>query len=110
MFQERIKRGESVNMREFLYPLLQGYDSVAMDVDLEIGGSDQTFNMLAGRTLMKAMRGKNKFILFTQPKMSDWEKNFYKLRRLILMLSYGQFGYVTRGCLRRLGLLLRSLY
>ena len=70
MFQERIKRGESVNMREFLYPLLQGYDSVAMDVDLEIGGSDQTFNMLAGRTLMKAMRGKNKFILST-PLLAD---------------------------------------
>src|SRR3989344_4917314 len=39
MYQERIKRGEAVNMREFLYPLLQGYDSVAMDVDLEQGGT-----------------------------------------------------------------------
>src|SRR3989344_7732940 len=37
MFQERIKKGETVNLREFLYPLLQGYDSVVMDVDLEIG-------------------------------------------------------------------------
>lgn len=65
MFQERLKLGESINMREFLYPLLQGYDSVAMDVDLEIGGTDQTFNMLAGRTLMKAMKGKEKFVMTT---------------------------------------------
>jgi tyrosyl-tRNA synthetase len=53
-----------------LYPLLQGYDSVAMDVDLELGGSDQTFNMLAGRTLMKAMKNKEKFVM-TTPLLSD---------------------------------------
>lgn len=70
MFQERLKAGESINLREFLYPLLQGYDSVAMDVDLELGGSDQTFNMLAGRTLMKAMKGKEKFVM-TMPLLSD---------------------------------------
>src|SRR3990167_8179192 len=70
MFQARIKAGESINLREFLYPLLQGYDSVAMDVDLELGGSDQTFNMLAGRTLMKTMKGKEKFVM-TAPLLSD---------------------------------------
>lgn len=70
MYQERMKRGETVNLREFLYPLLQGYDSVAMDVDLELGGSDQTFNMLAGRTLMKAMKGKEKFVM-TTPLIAD---------------------------------------
>ena len=70
MFQERLKSGESINLREFLYPLLQGYDSVAMDVDLELGGTDQTFNMLAGRTLMKAMKGKEKFVM-TTPLLSD---------------------------------------
>lgn len=70
MFQERLREGESINMREFLYPLLQGYDSVAMDVDLELGGSDQTFNMLAGRTLMKAMKNKEKFVM-TTPLLSD---------------------------------------
>ena len=70
MFQERIKAGEEINMREFLYPLFQGYDSVAMDVDLELGGSDQTFNMLAGRTLMKKMKGKEKFVM-TTPLLSD---------------------------------------
>ncbi len=70
MFQERLKSGESINLREFLYPLLQGYDSVAMDVDLELGGSDQTFNMLAGRSLMKAMKNKEKFVM-TTPLLSD---------------------------------------
>ncbi|MSU44756.1 tyrosine--tRNA ligase [Candidatus Nomurabacteria bacterium] len=70
MFQERLKAGETINVREFLYPLLQGYDSVAMDVDLELGGSDQTFNMLAGRTLMKTMKGKEKFVM-TTPLLSD---------------------------------------
>lgn len=70
MFQERIKRGEGVNLREFLYPMLQGYDSVAMDVDLEIGGSDQTFNMLCGRTLLKSFKNKDKFVL-TTPLLED---------------------------------------
>ena len=70
MFQERLKAKESINLREFLYPLLQGYDSVAMDVDLELGGSDQTFNMLAGRTLMKGMKNKEKFVM-TTPLLTD---------------------------------------
>jgi len=69
-FQERIKKGETVNLREFLYPLLQAYDSVVMEVDLELGGSDQTFNMLAGRTLMKSMKGKEKFVM-TTPLIAD---------------------------------------
>ncbi len=70
MFQERLKKGESINLREFLYPLLQAYDSVEMEVDLELGGSDQTFNMLAGRTLLKAMKNKEKFVM-TTPLLSD---------------------------------------
>ncbi len=70
MFQERLKKGEPINLREFLYPLLQGYDSVALDIDLELGGSDQTFNMLCGRTLMKQMSQKEKFVM-TTPLLSD---------------------------------------
>ena len=70
MYQERMKEGEEINMREFLYPLLQAYDSVHMDIDLELGGSDQTFNMLAGRTLMKKMKHKDKFVM-TTPLLSD---------------------------------------
>jgi tyrosyl-tRNA synthetase len=65
MFQERLRSGEEINMREFLYPLLQAYDSVHMDVDLEMGATDQTFNMLTGRTLMKKMKGKEKFVMTT---------------------------------------------
>lgn len=63
MFQRRTKRGDTVWTHETLYPLLQGYDSVAMDVDLEIGGTDQVFNMLIGRELMQKMRGKEKFVI-----------------------------------------------
>lgn len=65
MFQERIKNGGTVWTHEALYPLLQGYDSVALDVDLEIGGTDQLFNMLIGRELQEKMRNKEKFTLTT---------------------------------------------
>lgn len=74
MFQDRIKKGESINLREFLYPLLQGYDSVAMNVDLEQGGTDQTFNMLAGRTLVKSYLNKEKFVM-TLPLLTDASGN-----------------------------------
>jgi len=53
MFKKRIEEGKDLYLHEFLYPLAQAYDSVVMDVDLEIGGNDQMFNMLCGRTLMK---------------------------------------------------------
>src|SRR3990167_6631262 len=65
MFQRRLQHGDTVWLSETLYPLLQGYDSVAMDVDLEIGGTDQEFNMLVGRELMKKMKNKEKFVLTT---------------------------------------------
>ncbi len=66
MFQERIKNKKPIYLHEFLYPVAQGYDSVVMDVDLEVGGSDQMFNMMAGRDLMKSMKGKEKFVLGTK--------------------------------------------
>jgi len=66
MFQERLKKNEPIYLHEFLYPVAQAQDSVVMDVDLEIGGSDQVFNMLAGRTLMKAVKGKEKYVLATK--------------------------------------------
>jgi tyrosyl-tRNA synthetase len=65
MFEKRIKEGQPVHLHEFFYPLMQGYDSVAMNVDMEIGGNDQTFNMLMGRTMMKS-RGKEKYVLTTK--------------------------------------------
>lgn len=66
MFEEREKTGKPIYIHEFLYPLMQGYDSIAMDVDGEIGGNDQTFNMLVGRTLLKQMRNKEKFVITTK--------------------------------------------
>lgn len=63
MFQKRIKEGRDIRLHEFLYPIFQAYDSVVMDVDLEIGGNDQIFNMLAGRTLLKKIKNKEKFVL-----------------------------------------------
>src|SRR3989344_2609663 len=66
MFQERTKMGKEIYLHEFLYPIFQAYDSVTMDVDMEIGGNDQTFNMLAGRTLMKKLKNKEKFVLATK--------------------------------------------
>jgi len=54
MYQKRIEKKQPIYMHEFLYPLMQGYDSVALQSDLEIGGTDQTFNLLAGRTIQKA--------------------------------------------------------
>jgi len=65
MFQERFQRGEEVWVSEILYPLLQGYDSVALDVDLEIGATDQKFNMLVGRKLQKIYQKREKFVLTT---------------------------------------------
>ncbi len=66
MFSKRMKEDAAISLQEFIYPLLQGYDSVAMDVDLEIGGNDQMFNMLAGRTLQKIYNHKDKDILTTK--------------------------------------------
>lgn len=63
LFEKRLEAGFPIKLHEFLYPLMQAYDCVHMDVDLEIGGSDQTFNMLAGRDLMKSMKKKEKFVL-----------------------------------------------
>ncbi|MBD3300044.1 MAG: tyrosine--tRNA ligase [Candidatus Moranbacteria bacterium] len=62
MFERRLKDGDPIRLHELVYPLMQGYDGVAMKVDLEIGGADQTFNMLIGRDLSKAYLGKEKFV------------------------------------------------
>jgi len=82
----KIKPPAPIYLHEFLYPLAQGYDSVAMEVDLEIGGNDQTFNMLVGRDLIKAILGKEKFVLTmklladpTGKKMGKTEGNMINL-------------------------------
>lgn len=63
MFQKRLRQGREVWLNELLYPLMQGYDSVAMNVDLEVGGTDQTFNMLVGRKLQRIYNKKEKYVL-----------------------------------------------
>ncbi len=66
MFQQRLKKGQEINFIEFIYPMLQGYDSVAINVDVEVGGTDQTFNMMAGRDLLKKYKKKEKFVITTK--------------------------------------------
>lgn len=66
MFQKRMEERKPIHLHEFLYPVMQGYDSVAMNVDMELGGNDQTFNMLAGRDLMRTLKNKEKFVVTTK--------------------------------------------
>lgn len=66
MFQARLKSKEPIYLHEFLYPVAQGYDSVEMNVDLEVGGNDQLFNMMVGRNLCKAIKNKEKYVLTTK--------------------------------------------
>lgn len=63
MFDNRMKEGKPIYVHEFFYPMMQGYDSVAMEVDGEVGGNDQLFNMLTGRTLLKEMKQREKFVM-----------------------------------------------
>ena len=66
MFAKRKEENKPIFLHEFMYPVMQAYDSVAMDVDGEVGGNDQTYNMLAGRDLMKNLKNKEKFVLTTK--------------------------------------------
>ncbi len=83
-FNKRYKGGQSISVHEFLYPLVQGYDSVAMKADVELGGTDQKFNLLVGRQLQEAY-GQEPQVALTMPilegldgvqKMSKSLKNY----------------------------------
>ncbi|GAK02891.1 tyrosyl-tRNA synthetase [Geomicrobium sp. JCM 19037] len=65
-FNNRYKNNQPISIHEFFYPLMQGYDSVAMDTDIEVGGTDQTFNLMMGRQLQDAY-GKDKQVALTLP-------------------------------------------
>jgi len=65
-FEKRYKGGQAIAIHEFLYPLIQGYDSVALDADVELGGNDQKFNLLMGRQLQEAF-GKPPQAIMTMP-------------------------------------------
>lgn len=65
MFEKRINENKPIHIHEFFYPLMQGYDSVVMDVDVELCGNDQKFNALCGRTLQRKINNKEKFVFIT---------------------------------------------
>ena len=65
-FKKRFEEGKPISIHEFLYPLIQGYDSVAMAADVELGGTDQLFNLLVGRDLQRS-RGQEPQIVLTMP-------------------------------------------
>lgn len=65
-FSKRYREGKAIAIHEFLYPLIQGYDSVAMRADVELGGTDQKFNLLVGRELQKGY-GQNPQVIMTLP-------------------------------------------
>lgn len=78
-FSKRYKSGQPISIHEFFYPLMQGYDSVALDSDIELGGTDQTFNVLMGRHLQEEY-GKNKQVAMTLPLLEglDGERKMSK--------------------------------
>lgn len=63
LIKKRLTEGKKVGLHEALYPVMQGYDSYYLDTDLQLGGTDQTFNMQAGRILQKNLRNKESFIM-----------------------------------------------
>lgn len=65
MFEKRLKEEKPIYVHEFFYPLMQGYDSVHLEVDIEMCGNDQKFNALCGRTLLKKYKNKEKFVFIT---------------------------------------------
>ncbi|OBW91631.1 tyrosine--tRNA ligase [Gallibacterium genomosp. 3] len=78
-FKKRFANHQSIAIHEFIYPLLQGYDSVALEADVELGGTDQKFNLLVGRELQKA-RGQKPQVAMTLPLLEglDGEKKMSK--------------------------------
>ncbi|MBI5136717.1 MAG: tyrosine--tRNA ligase [Nitrospirae bacterium] len=89
-FSKRYKAGHPIAIHEFLYPLMQGYDSVALEPDLELGGSDQTFNLLVGRDLMRAYGQKPQSIM-TMPLLEGTD-GVRKMSK-----SYGNYIGVTEA-------------
>ena len=71
-FANRVQANEPVSVSELLYPLMQAYDSVAIEADLELGGTDQLYNLLAGRTVMEAY-GLEPQVVLTTPLLLSWD-------------------------------------
>ena len=98
-FAKRFSSGAPISIRELLYPLLQGYDSVAMDVDGELGGTDQTFNMLAGRTLLKSMRDKEKIVFISGIGCSSKSPTYFLNRSFGFNSLHGRMPSIATGAL-----------
>ena len=64
-FDTRLEQGTPIYLHEFLYPLMQGYDSVAVESDVELGGTDQKFNLAVGRDLQRHFRIRPQFGMLT---------------------------------------------
>jgi len=86
MFQDRIKNNEPIYLHEFMYPLMQGYDSVSLPINAEIGGTDQTFNMLMGRTMLKKLN-REKFVITTKLLVDPTGKKMGKSEGNMITLS-----------------------
>jgi tyrosyl-tRNA synthetase len=71
-FQKRYRAGEPISISELLYPLMQAYDSVAIEADVELGGTDQLYNLLAGREVMEAF-GLEPQVVLTTPLLLSWD-------------------------------------
>jgi tyrosyl-tRNA synthetase len=71
-FAQRYRAGEPISISELLYPLMQAYDSVAVGADLELGGTDQLYNLLAGREVMEAF-GLDPQVVLTTPLLLSWD-------------------------------------
>jgi len=71
-FEKRFRAGEPISVSELLYPLMQAYDSVAVEADVELGGTDQLYNLLAGRDVMEAY-GLEPQVVLTTPLLLSWD-------------------------------------
>ncbi|HEY7422526.1 MAG TPA: tyrosine--tRNA ligase [Gaiellaceae bacterium] len=71
-FEKRYRAGEPISISELLYPLMQAYDSVAVEADVELGGTDQLYNLLAGREVMEAY-GLEPQVVLTTPLLLSWD-------------------------------------
>src|SRR3954463_5249713 len=71
-FEKRYRAGEPISVSELLYPLMQAYDSVAVEADVELGGTDQLYNLLAGREVMQAF-GLEPQVVITNPLLLSWD-------------------------------------
>ena len=71
-FEKRYRAGEPISISELLYPLMQAYDSVAIEADVELGGTDQLYNLLAGREVMEAY-GLEPQVVLTTPLLLSWD-------------------------------------